>query len=74
MRAQSKFIMWIYGLGVWSLVGRSNVLRMDDTPHRVTNVLMRSPAEGVCEPREIVGILQAQALEVYRAVVIEEFF
>lgn len=74
MRAQSEFIVWIYRLGVWSLVGRSNVLGMDDTPHRVTNVLMRSPAKGMCEPRELVGILQAQTLEVYRAVFIQEFF
>lgn len=73
MRAQSEFIVWIYRLGVWSLVGRSNVLCVDDTPHRVANVLMWSPAKGVCEPRELVGILQTQALEVYRAMRIQDF-
>lgn len=72
MWTQPKFIVWIYRLGVGPLVGRSNILRVDDTPHRVTDVLVWSPAKCVCEPRELVGVLQAQALEVYRAMCIQD--
>lgn len=58
MRAQPELIVWIDGLGVWSLVGRSDVPGVDDTPHRVTNVFMWSPSKGMCEPREFIGILE----------------
>lgn len=73
MWTQSELIVWIQWLGVWSLVGRSSVLCMNVTPHWITDVLMWAPAKGMCKPRELFRILQAQALELYRAVCVQEF-
>lgn len=52
MGTQSELVVRIYRLGVWPFVGRSDILCVHHTPHWISNVLMRSPAEGMCEAGE----------------------
>lgn len=71
MRTQPELIVWIYGLSVWPLVGRSDIFRVHYTPHWIPNILMRRPSKGMCEARKLFGTLKTQVLKVYCAMPVQ---
>lgn len=68
MRTQPKLVMRIDGLRIRPLVRRGDILRQHGPSDGISDVLVREPAEGVCELGEFVCGLEGQVFEVDGAV------